>query len=90
MPSASIKKSGTYFLSRVYVNFSIAAFFLRGGSTFDCVTVLAGSEVVMVTREMAVTWKESLGPEPAHTVLTAGEQNITHCTSVRGDEGHRI
>lgn len=65
--------TGTYFLSRVCVNFSIAAFFLGGGSTFDCVTVLAGSEVAMVTREMAITWEESLGPEPAHTVLAAGK-----------------
>lgn len=55
------------------MNFSIAAFFLGGGSTFDFVTVLAGSEVAMVTREMAITWEESLGPEPAHTVLTAGK-----------------
>lgn len=55
------------------MNFSIAASFLRGGSTFDCVTVLAGSKVAMVTGEMAVTWEESLGPEPAHTVLTAGK-----------------
>lgn len=55
------------------MNFSIAAFFLRGGSTFDCVTVLTGSEVAMVTRELAITWEESLSPEAAHTVLTAGK-----------------
>lgn len=65
--------TATYFVSRVYVSFSIAVFFLRGGSTFDCVTVLVGSEVAMVTREMAITGKESLGPETAHTVLTAGK-----------------
>lgn len=69
----AIRFNVTYFQSRISVHFSIAGFFLRGGSTFDCVTVLAGSEVAMVTLEMAITWEESLGPEPAHTVLTAGK-----------------
>lgn len=43
--------------------------------------------VVMVTGQEAVTRQQRLCPEPAHAVLTAGEQNVTHSTSVRREEG---
>lgn len=33
----------------------------------------------MVTRQETVTRQQRLSPKPTHIVLTAGEQNITHC-----------
>ena len=51
-----------------------------------CFTVLAKSVVVMVTREETVTRQQCLCPEPADAVLTAGEQNIADCTSIRRKE----
>lgn len=50
--------------------------------------MLARSVVVMVTGQEAVTGQQCLCPEPTHAVLTAGEQNVTHCASVvRREEG---
>lgn len=48
--------------------------------------MLARGVVVMETRQEAVTRQQCLCPEPTHAVLTAGEQNITHGTSVRREE----
>lgn len=64
----------------------IAGVFPRRASISGCVTLLARSRVVIVTGQEAVTWQQRLCPEPTHAVLTAGEQNVTHCTSVRREE----
>lgn len=76
-----------YFLCCSSLRLPIAGVFPRRACTSECVTVLASGVVVMVTGQEAVTGQQCLRPKPTHAVLTAGEQNITHCTSVRREEG---
>lgn len=76
-----------YFLCCSSLCLPIAGVFPRRASTSQCVTVWASGVVVMVPGQEAVTWQQRLCPEPTHAVLTAGEQNVAHCTSARRDRG---
>lgn len=77
----------SYFLCCSSLRLPVAGVFPRRANTSKRVTVLASGVVVMVIGKKAVTRQQRLCPKPTHAVLTAGEQNITHCTSVRRGEG---
>lgn len=77
----------TYILSSSSLRLPIAGVFSRRAGTSVRITVLPSSVVVMETRQKAVPRQERLCPEPAHAVLTAGEQNVAHCTSGWRDVG---
>lgn len=77
----------TYILSRSSLHLPIAGVFSRRTSASVCITVLPSSVVVMETGQKAVPRQERLCPEPAHAVLTAGEQNVAHGTSGWRDVG---
>lgn len=79
--------TSTYFLSAPSLRLPIAGVFSRRPSTSVCITVLSSTVVVMETGQKAVPRQERLCPEPAHAVLTAGEQNVAHCTSGQRDVG---
>lgn len=72
----------TYFLSSFSLRLPIAVVFPRSACTSVYVTIRASSGIVMVTGQKVVTWQQRLCPETTYAVLTAGEQNVTHCTSV--------
>lgn len=77
----------TYILSRSSLHLPIAGVLSRRTSASVCLTVLPSSVVVMETGQKAVPRQERLCPEPAHAVLTAGEQNVAHRTSGWRDVG---